>query len=738
MAFDKRRKGRQDLRNIQEQAGDVSLLNRTAPRVFAPTRADAGRMQRATAESQRDMLEGRTLDTRRFNRQTTQNAASMAESARRFDVGRKDSQDRFDVNRRDMLDNRADTQKRFETNRQDRLTQNRNARKDSLMGKFRPGDVDEYLRKNPSAGQGQQQSQTGQTPTLKPGEEIRYDGDGNSYIYEDSTKNPQQSQQGRIVQPWQPGEVEEVLFQESSQPSRLQQHVQNLADRRDAHSQGIQDRRDSHFQNLADRRAPQGMRRPSTSGGVQLRPRVSAKAQKPADLTKQYDAIASDLVNSGIDRAELYDENDKPTAKGRAAIQFMMRGQDPGRANLATTQGNLEQEAAELQKYLDENTGFGKERGTVFTSDKAKEAEARLAEIQEELKTSPQAPQPQTGSGFRRPQEVQPSEAAQPVIGRPTLPELPSGGQRERGAATRNRDDLSAFEGVDARVGNKNGVPGVWVKDPGTGKQQFIGEGELKQHYGEDFELGKQSAQTEGDTISFRPNMMKLPDLGSSVSEQRGAFGPTPAGQTGFARPSESPASQATPQADPSTLSRFDRVDQKLGGKIIDKTLDAIDKGDTEDKRAAAPVIREMLANPDKYESQMLNKYLDSVNFWEQPVQADPQQRKEEMKIPAEQRAKNKRDRWANRYMSKVISDAAGPGVTGRGQSKVGYDKALRFYKEQNPEKTERDFELELIELQGGLRNPVLRYWQDKSETGDIEKTAAESISKRRFTARGK
>jgi len=664
MAFDKRRKGRQDLRNIQEQAGDVSLLNRTAPRVFAPTRADAGRMQRATAESQRDILEGRTLDTRRFNRQTTQNAASMAESARRFDVGRKDSQDRFDTNRQDMLDNRADTQGRFETNRQDRLTQNQNTRRDNLMGKFRPEDVDSYLG---NQGRGSQPSP------------------------------------GRIVQAGQP---EREIVQ---QPAQLQ-----------------------------------GMRRPSTTAGgsVQLRPRVSTKAQKPADLTKQYDAIASDLVNSGIDRAELYDENDKPTAKGRAAIQFMMRGQDPGRANLATTQGNLEQEAAELQKYLDENTGFGKERGTVFTSDEAKEAEARLAEIQEELKTSSQAPQPQASAGFRRPQAAQAAaqatEAPQPVIGRPTLPELPSGGQRERGAATRGRDDLSAFEGVDARVGNKNNVPGVWVRDPGTGKQQFIGEGELKQHYGEDFELGAQSAGTTDGTISFRPNMMKLPDLGSSVSEQRGAFGPTPAGQPGFARPTETPAAQATPQADPSTLSRFDRVDQKLGGKIIDKTLDAIDKGDTEDKRAAAPVIREMLANPDKYESQMLNKYLDSVNFWEQPVQADPQQRKEEMKIPAEQRAKNKRDRWANRYMSKVISDAAGPGVTGRGQSKVGYDKALRFYKEQNPGRTERDFELELIELQGGLRTPVLRYWQDKSETGDIEKTAAESISKRRFTARGK
>jgi hypothetical protein len=70
-----------------EQAGDVAQLNRMSPRVFSPTRADEGRLQRSNEQRQRNILEGRTLDVRRFNQRNIEEAERMAEGRRRFDLG---------------------------------------------------------------------------------------------------------------------------------------------------------------------------------------------------------------------------------------------------------------------------------------------------------------------------------------------------------------------------------------------------------------------------------------------------------------------------------------------------------------------------------------------------------------------------------------------------------------------------------------------------------------------------
>jgi len=70
---------------------------------------------------------------------------------------------------------------------------------------------------------------------------------------------------------------------------------------------------------------------------------------------------------------------------------------------------------------------------------------------------------------------------------RPALAERASKSQKERGAETRELNDLATFEGLPARVGSFNNVPGVWVKDPNTGRQSFVGQKELSSHFGEEF-----------------------------------------------------------------------------------------------------------------------------------------------------------------------------------------------------------------------------------------------------------
>jgi len=707
--FERRRKGQRVVSNIMEQAGDSSQLNRMAPRVFAPTSADAGRMQRINEGSQRDMLEKRTLDTRRFNQQNIEDASRMAESNRRFDIGRSDVQDRFDatrgdanrrfdLGREDTLKNRDDINRRFDIGRGDTQRRFDATRRDTLMGKYRPEDVDTYL--------------------------------GGSGGY-------------------------------STQPVDLTKPSAGSSRTTPADPQSV-----GGYQQEA------GMRRPTT-GGTQLRPRQAASSAKPMDFTKNMEALSTDLEKLGYPADQLFDpDSGDATRQMKSIAQSMNKniagGMPQNEALLNAiagsgikNQGQFDKESYEGAKEFIK-AGKGSGIAGFLQSDDYKTALKEVSDY--EQNQSQQQGQPRSFTGgqsaqqAQQPQQVQPQQPqtqagmqrpnatpTQPVIGRPVMPELPSGAQRERGSETRTRGDLGAFEGMNARVGNKNNVPGVYVQDPGTGKQQFIGENELKQHFGEDFELGAQSAQTgEDGAISFRANMVKLPggdDGTTSVADQRAAFGPTQAQtptaagqQVGMQRP----ATATGGQADQSTLSRFDRVNQKLGGKLVEETLEAIDRGDIDDKRAASPKIREMLANPDRYGAEMTNKYLDAVNFWEQPVQSDPQKRKVEMETPPEQRAKEKRDRWANRYMSKVITDAAGSGNKAYGRSKVGYKKALNFYKQQNPNKTERDFELELIELQGGLREPVLRYWSDKSELGDVEISAGEGIRKRSLKARGK
>jgi len=713
--FERRRKGQRVVSNIMEQGGDSSQLNRMAPRVFAPTSADAGRMQRINEGSQRDMLEKRTLDTRRFNQQNIEDAARMAESNRRFDIGRSDVQDRFDatrgdanrrfdLGREDTLKNRDDINRRFDIGRGDTQRRFDATRRDTLMGKYRPEDVDVYL------------GGSGGVPRTAEDTDPGF--------------NPANREVGAQLQTLPP--------------------------------------------------QPIGMRRPDQTGGTQLRPRQAASSTKPMDFTKNMEALSTDLEKLGYPADQLFDpDSGDATRQMKSIAQSMNKsiagGMPQNEALLNAiagsgikNQGQFDKESYEGAKEFIK-AGKGSGVAGFLQSDDYKTALKEVSDYEQNQSQQQGQPRSFTGdgpvrsgqagpiAGLRRPSPTQaqppvtpqaPAVAptpATPVIGRPVVPELPSGAQRERGSAIRERGDLAAFEGMNARVGNKNNVPGVFVQDPGTGKQQFIGENELKQHFGEDFELGAQSAQTgEDGAISFRANMVKLPggdDGTTSVADQRAAFGPTQAQtptaagqQVGMQRP----ATATGGQADQSTLSRFDRVNQKLGGKLVEETLEAIDRGDIDDKRAASPKIREMLANPDRYGAEMTNKYLDAVNFWEQPVQSDPQKRKVEMETPPEQRAKEKRDRWANRYMSKVITDAAGSGNKAYGRSKVGYKKALNFYKQQNPNKTERDFELELIELQGGLREPVLRYWSDKSELGDVEISAGEGIRKRSLKARGK
>lgn len=90
-------------------------------------------------------------------------------------------------------------------------------------------------------------------------------------------------------------------------------------------------------------------------------------------------------------------------------------------------------------------------------------------------------------------------------------------------APRRTPGDLTALEGQQVRVGNKNNVPGVWFQNPDTGKQEFVGEGELKQYFGDDFELGAPSATTTDEgVIRFRPSMTTLPttERGSKLREE--------------------------------------------------------------------------------------------------------------------------------------------------------------------------------------------------------------------------
>ena len=520
--FERRRKGQRVVSNIMEQGGDSSQLNRMAPRVFAPTSADAGRMQRINEGSQRDMLEKRTLDTRRFNQQNIEDASRMAESNRRFDIGRSDVQDRFDatrgdanrrfdLGREDTLKNRDDINRRFDIGRGDTQRRFDATRRDTLMGKYRPEDVDTYLGGSGGIPYGGRTSED-----LDPG------------------FNPANREVGAQLQ--------------TSPPQQI------------------------------------GMRRPDQTGGTQLRPRQAASSAKPMDFTKNMEALSTDLEKLGYPADQLFDpDSGDATRQMKSIAQSMNKsiagGMPQNEALLNAiagsgikNQGQFDKESYEGAKEFIK-AGKGSGIAGFLQSDDYKTALKEVSDY--EQNQSQQQGQPRSFTGgqsaqqAQQPQQVQPQQPqtqvgmqrpnatpTQPVIGRPVMPELPSGAQRERGSETRTRGDLGAFEGMNARVGNKNNVPGVFVQDPGTGKQQFIGENELKQHFGEDFELGAQSAQTgEDGAISFRANMVKLPggdDGTTSVADQRAAFGPTQAQtptaagqQVGMQRPATATGGQA-------------------------------------------------------------------------------------------------------------------------------------------------------------------------------------------------
>jgi len=90
--------------------------------------------------------------------------------------------------------------------------------------------------------------------------------------------------------------------------------------------------------------------------------------------------------------------------------------------------------------------------------------------------------------------------------------------------------DLTRFEGQQGRVGDKNNVRGMWFKDPDTGKQEFVGESELKRYYGDKYNLPKKGSassvrrfnmptdkedqyieENTTQAIKYRPNMQEMP-----------------------------------------------------------------------------------------------------------------------------------------------------------------------------------------------------------------------------------
>jgi hypothetical protein len=652
MAFDTRRQGLQKRRNLQEQTGDVAQLNRISPQIVAPTRAGTGRAQRISANTQRDILEGRTLDARRFGAQNVRANAGLALQERGFEQAQENRDRGFDEGVR-----------QFDVGRSDRLNVNRNRRFDNLVSKgFNPDDVSRIV------GRGETKPQTTGQPK----------GAGRTF----------------------------------NQPQTPQ--------------------------------TPQG-------GGIQLRRTPSAA--KPADLKGQYNAVASDFVNAGIDESELYDAEGKETAKGKAALQFMMRGmtaeQAAERAQLSTKRGNLEAEAGEISQWIKDNSGLGEEVGTVFTSSDAKEKQARLAEIQELLKTEPQQqaqqqprsfagggtaqpPQQAGARGFARPQQAQ---EATPRVGRSAAPGTLAN-------TTTQQRDLSSLSGQEGRVGNKNGVDGVYFKDA-AGKQTFYSDNEIKSQFPEVDLSGERSATgtgAAGDPITFRAKNITMP---GSI-QQPGQAG-------GLQRPGQAGATQA-----PRTTSRGEASTE--GDKLIDSLeaggispsehLEEIDNTkDRSVQREAAKNVRAMLDNPDRYKDDILKKYIEKVDIY------SPSKR---FSVSARQTrtttSKARKDKVAQKWATDLVQSAAGDrqsnlGVgdvisdiltagkvkadPAAGKSEITYDQAFRVYQrmEKNKGNTVTKLDFDAV-LQPDLISKAIKYFEDKSKSARVEEQTGERLGR--------